>query len=268
MMRMLFALPFFLVIGYWHLRSSDENTKVITSYKWRLVILGLLGYYIASYFDLKGLELIDASLERMILFLYPTAVLILSFLFYKIPITRSQIIAISIGYFGIYLVFHGNAGQHASETVLKGSLMVLISTITYSLYLVGTGDLSKKLGSILYNSITMTVAAVAIIIHNSIFHGFNLLDFETPVYLYALTISIFCTVIPSYLIVEGIRLVGANHSSILGFVGPVSTIILAIIILGERISTMQGIGSLFVFAAVIFIMLQKNKNHLNLAEDK
>jgi len=197
MMRMLFALPFFLVIGFWHLRSSDNKIRIVKNYKWRLVALGLLGYYIASFFDLKGLELIDASLERMILFLYPTAVLIFSFLFYKIPIKKSQVIAICIGYLGIYLVFQGNARQHASEAVLTGSLLVLISTITYSLYLVGTGELSKKLGSVLYNSITMTIAGVAIIIHNSIYHGFNLFEFEAPVYWYALSISVFCTVIPS-----------------------------------------------------------------------
>jgi len=269
MMRMLFALPFFLVIGFWHLRSSDNKIRIVKNYKWRLVALGLLGYYIASFFDLKGLELIDASLERMILFLYPTAVLIFSFLFYKIPIKKSQVIAICIGYLGIYLVFQGNARQHASEAVLTGSLLVLISTITYSLYLVGTGELSKKLGSVLYNSITMTIAGVAIIIHNSIYHGFNLFEFEAPVYWYALSISVFCTVIPSYLIVEGIRIVGANHSSILGFVGPVSTIIFAIIILGERLSLMQGVGSLVVFTSVVFIILQKNKDKpTTLVEDQ
>lgn len=262
MMRMIFSLPFFLLIGIWHYRSSDDLAPVIRNYKWRLIALGLLGYYIASFFDLKGLELIDASLERMILFLYPTVVLIFSYLIYRIPIKVPQVIAICIGYLGIYMVFQGNAELHGSAAVLQGSLLVLVSTITYSLYLVGTGALSKKLGSVLYNSITMTIASIAVIIHNTVAHGFNLLDFDTPVYIYALAISIISTVIPSYLIVEGIRLVGANHSSILGFVGPVSTIILAIVVLGERISTIQGIGSLVVFAAVVFIILQKNSKQV------
>ena len=258
MLRMLFALPLFLVLGIWQNTSTEGGSEIIKRYKWRLIGLGLLGYYIASYFDLKGLELIDASLERMILFLYPTVVVFLSFLIYKVQIKRSQVIAICIGYLGMYLVFQGNAGSHASKSVLEGSLLVLISTITYSLYLVGTGELSKKLGSVIYNSITMTIAALAIIIHNTIFHGFNLFDFTPPVYLYALAISIISTVIPSYLIVEGIRIVGANHSSILGFVGPVSTIILAIVILGEQISAVQAVGSMVVFGAVVFTVIQKD----------
>lgn len=261
MLRMLFALPFFVVIGLIKFRSSSTDvTSLIVQHKWKLLFLGLLGYYIASYFDLQGLELIDASLERMILFLYPTVVIILSLIIYKVPIKLSQAIAIGVGYFGMYLVFMGNIQINDSEAVVHGSLLVLISTFTYSLYLVGTGSLSKQMGSVVYNSITMTVAACAIIIHNAIVHGFNLFDFTMPVYLYALCISVMCTVLPSYLIVEGIRIIGANQSSIIGFIGPVSTIVLAVLILGEKITLTQALGSLVIFLAVVFIILVKQKN--------
>jgi len=260
---MLFALPFFIIIGLWYLRKSSATISIIKSNRWRILILGLLGYYFASLFDLKGLELIDASLERMILFLYPTVVVFLSLVIYKIPILRSQIIAICIGYIGMYLVFVGNVQQHNNEHVIMGSLYVLVSMIAYSLYLAGTGELSKKLGSIIYNSITMTIAGIAILIHNAIQHGFNLGDFTTPVYLYALAISIFSTVIPSYLIVESIRRIGANQSSIIGFVGPISTVILAVFILGERVSLMQAVGSCIVFVAVVFIIRAKQVSSEN-----
>jgi len=262
MLRMLFALPFFIGIGWWYYSANknDGQIELIKKYKWRLLILGLLGYYIASLFDLKGLELIDASLERMILFLYPTVVLVLSFFIYRIPIKISQVIAICIGYIGMYLVFSGNIIHHGKAAVIQGSSLVLVSTFTFSLYLVGTGELSKKIGSIVYNSITMTFAAIAILIHNSIVHGFNLFDFSTPVYFYGLAISVMCTVIPSYLIVESIKRVGASQSSIIGFIGPISTIILAVLILGERISLLQGIGSLVVFSSVVYIILVKQRS--------
>ena len=103
----------------------------------------------------------------------------------------------------------------------------------------------------------MSIAALAIIIHNSIVNGFNLFDFVPQVYLYALLISVFATIIPSYLIVEGIRIVGASNSSIIGSVGPISTIILAIIFLGEKISLVQGLGSIIVIVGVILVIVNK-----------
>ena len=257
MLRMLFSLPVFLIIGLTSL-SRDKNSQVNLKLNlWKVTILGLLGYYLASYLDLSGLKYIDASLERIILFIYPTLVVIFSYLIYKIPIRRIQVVAIVITYIGIIIAFRANLNVSQGSEIVTGALYVLGSSIAYSLYLVGTGDLSVSLGTKVYTSISMSIAALAIIIHNSIVNGFNLFDFVPQVYLYALLISVFATIIPSFLIVEGIRIVGASNSSIIGSVGPISTIILAIIFLGEKISLVQGLGSIIVIVGVILVIVNK-----------
>lgn len=257
MLRMLFSLPFFLIIGFFTIRKNPESIKKLSSYKWKVVVMGLLGYYVASYLDLEGLHYIDASLERIILFIYPTLVVILSFFAYKILITPKQIFAILITYLGIIIAFRGNIETQDLTLVYKGGGFVLMSSFAYAVYLVGTGNLSTKMGSKIYNSAAMSVAALAIIIHNYYVHGFNLFSFQPEVYFYAILISLLATVIPSYLIVEGIRIIGANNSSIIGSIGPVSTIILAIILLGEKISFIQALGSLIVLIGVLTILYSK-----------
>ena len=113
------------------------------------------------------------------------------------------------------------------------------------------------MNSRLYNSIAMSFAAIAIILHNFIEHGFNLFDFQTPVYLYALLMAVLTTVVPSFLIVEGIRLIGAKNSAIIGTIGPISTIALAAIFLGEKLNVMQGAGTLVVICGVLFLVVKK-----------
>ncbi len=258
MLRMIISLPFFIIIGWQTLYKDRSKGTALVQHKWKVILLGLLGYYVASYLDLEGLNYIDASLERIILFIYPTLVVVFSNLIYKIPIKRIQIWAIGLTYLGIIVAFRGNLQFGDSSLIMTGALYVLGSSIAYSLYLVGTGDLSGRLGTRIYNSAAMTVAAIAILVHNYILNGFNLMDFSYEVYFYAFLISIFSTVLPSYLIVEGIRIIGANNSSIIGSVGPISTILLAVIFLGEKISLIQGLGSIIVIAGVIVILLSKD----------
>ncbi len=257
MLRMLFSLPVFLIIGLTALRRDTSGQANLKDNLWKVTVLGLFGYYLASYLDLSGLKYIDASLERIILFIYPTLVVMLSYIIYKIPIRRIQVVAIIITYIGIIIAFRANLDVSKSSEVVTGALFVLGSAVSYSLYLVGTGDLSVKLGTKVYTSISMSIAAFAIIIHNSIVNGFNLMEFVPQVYVYALMISIFSTIIPSYLIVEGIRRVGASNSSIIGSIGPISTIILAIVFLDEKISLIQGLGSVVVIIGVILVIVNK-----------
>lgn len=259
MLRMLFSMPFFLIIGYISIRKNTGSFKRLLSHKSTVFVLGLLGYYIASYLDLVGLQYIDASLERIILFIYPTLVVIFSFIWFKTRISKNQIVAILITYIGIFIAFKGNVETQDLNLVYKGGAFVLLSAISYAVYLVGTGNLSVKLGTRVYNSYAMLTASLAIIIHNYFVHGFNLFSFSSEVYMYAIIISLFATVIPSYLIVEGIRIIGANNSSIIGSIGPVSTIILAIILLGEKIYLTQAIGSLIVIIGVMTILLYKKR---------
>jgi len=259
MLRMLFALPFFLIIAMRLIRKYPEQKVHIHTYRYHLLIYGLLGYYVASYLDLEGLHFIDASLERIIIFIYPTIVVLLSFFWLKQKLTLPQGLSILVCYVGIIIAYLGNVNIASSEDTLRGSLFVLGSAMAYSVYLVGSQKMVARMNSRLYNSVAMCVACMAIIIHNFISNGFNLLDFQIEIYLYALLIATIATVIPSFLIVEGIRIIGANNSSIIGTIGPISTIILAGIFLHERINITQGIGTLIVISGVLYLILNKRK---------
>lgn len=259
MLRMLFSLPFFIGLYLYFKRKSPESTVTLRSYKWHVIVLGLMGYYIASYLDLSGLQYIDASLERIILFLYPTLVVIISFIALKKPATTAQVIAIIITYIGIVLAYAGNYQVSDNPNQLHGSILIIGSAFFYAIYLVGSQQIITKVNSKMYNASAMITACLAILIHNALINGFNLFTFSVEVYIYALMIAMIATVIPSFLIVEAIKIIGANNSSIIGTIGPVSTITLAVLLLGERLSLTQIFGSLIVISGVLFLILNKNK---------
>lgn len=263
MLRMLFAFPIFLLIGLRSLNKAPQDVKILLDSKWSLLLLGLSGYYIASILDLEGLRYIDASLERVIIFIYPTLVVILSYLWLGQKINSKQVFAIVICYTGIILAYLGNVRISSSPNTLHGSLLVLGSSLTYTVYLVGSQKMVGRMSSRLYNSVAMVIAATAIIIHNALVNGFNLFDFQIEIYLYALLIATVSTVIPSFMIVEGIRIIGANNSSIIGSIGPISTIIMASILLDEQIGIIQWMGTIIVICGVVFLILSRKRTNLN-----
>ena len=256
---MLMSLPFF--IGLLIYFSSTENESIIQlkRHKWSIVLLGLMGYYVASLLDLVGLQYIDASLERIIIFIYPTFVVILSYLFLGEKAKFSQLIAIILAYLGITIAFYGNMAINQEQQLVLGGALVIGSAFFYSLYLVGSQAIIAKMNSRVYNAAAMTTACLAILIHNALINGFNLFDFSMWVYIYALMMAILATVLPSFLIVEGIKIIGANNNSIIGTIGPVATIILATMLLGEHLNGTQLIGSALVIAGVLYLVISKLK---------
>ena len=256
MLRMLFSLPFFAIIAWHSLSRKPQQLKVLKS-PWPLSFSGLMGYYLASFFDLAGLQYIDAGLERIILFTYPTIVVLISFFYLKEKITLPQVIAILVTFVGIGLAYQGNLSINQNADVTKGALLVFMAAVTYAIYFIGSQKLVAQIGTRLYNSLAMLIATAAVLLHNSLVNGWNIFDFTAPVYGYALLMGTLSTVIPSFLIVEGIRVIGAKNSSIIGTIGPISTILLAIIFLGETITVMQGIGTLVVIGGILILLLRK-----------
>ncbi len=259
MLRMLFSLPIFVGIAIWALNQRKEGVSLVLASKWEILIYGLLGYYIASLLDLEGLQYIDASLERVIIFIYPTLVVVLSMIFLRKRITKLQGVAILTTYVGVVIAMAGHLQIESSDNLIYGVLLISGSAFIYAIYLIGSGEVAPRMGTKIYNSVAMIVACLAILMHNMIVHGFNLMSFEWQVYIYALLISSIGTVIPSYLMVEGVRLIGASKSSIIGTIGPISTIVLAAIVLEERITLVQWIGSLIVVGSVLIVMLTKDR---------
>ena len=257
-LRMLFSLPFF--VGILVLKKDKEVALPITRADWfKMSVVGVLGFYCASYLDFLGLHYISASLGRMVFFIYPTLVLLISAIVFKQKISKIQYVALVFSYVGIVIIFSGKISTVGNNNPLLGASFVFFAAFAYAMYLVGSGQLLPRIGTRRFTSYSMIAATIAVLIHNSITNGFDLLKFPLELYGIVLTMAIFATVIPTFMIAEGLRIIGANNASIIGAIGPVSTIALAYMLLGERLYPIQMLGTLFIISGVLLITLNKHR---------
>jgi drug/metabolite transporter (DMT)-like permease len=252
-LRMLFSLPFFVVSAFFSSRKS-ENVKFTTRQWLGVALIGCLGYYASSLLDFLGLQYVSAGIERLILFIYPTLVLLISAFVFKVRINIYQGIAIVITYSGLLLAFWGEASVDTSgENFLKGSMLIFACAITYAMYIVGSGRLIPAVGASKFNSYAMTFACIAVLIHFMIVNDNSLFDLETKVYWYSIAMALIGTVIPSYLVSEGIKRIGSENAAIVGSIGPVSTIIQAYFFLQEPVLALQIAGTIFILFGILMI---------------
>ena len=252
--RMVFALPFYLIIAFWKkpVQPSKINHK---DYLW-LFLFGFLGYYLASLFDFMGLQYLKAGLERIILFIYPTIVVLLSWLFFKKKLTKMQSIAILVTYLGVIITFWDEIGVQGNS-VYWGGFLILLSAITYASYLVGSGWLIPKFGVLRFTSYAMIISTFCVMLHYAVQGDFNLFQYPKEVYYLGMAMAVFSTLIPSFLVSAAIERLGANTFSIFGSLGPISTIILAFIFLNEQVTWLQVFGMLVVIAGVSLVSKKK-----------
>lgn len=256
MLRMLFALPFYAVVALW--LQTQQQSPLSKKEIWQIIGLGLLSYYVSSLFDFMGLQYISAGLERLILYVYPTLVLlILAFVKHK-KISFTEKLALAIAYSGMLLVFlHDiHLGNSWEETTL-GSGLVLLSTISFAVFIVLAGDMIPRVGSLRFTSYGMLSACAGVIAHNLVVEGADSISQPLPVYGLAFALAIFCTVIPSFLMNEGIRIIGSGRAAILGIFGPVVTLFLGALVLNEGIGFIQLAGAALVIGGVVLIGRKK-----------
>ncbi len=255
-LRMMFSVPFFIGVSIW----VRPQHAVPLNTQDRLLVLGLgfLGYYCASFLDFVGLQYISAGLERLILFLYPTMTVILMALFYKRAISGKVMAAMALSYAGIALVFMHDVGVQEVNIVF-GSLLVFGSTVAYSLYLVGAGHTIARIGAMRFTAYAMVVASAASLLQFGMMRPLSALDLPLRVYGFSAAMAVFSTVLPVFLLSFAIRRIGSGSTSLIGTIGPVSTIYMAYLILGERISLLQIAGSSLVLAGVLIISLNSKK---------
>lgn len=252
-LRMLFSLPFFIASAIFSFNQS-ANVR-FTRRQWiSVALVGCCGYYVSSLLDFLGLQYISAGLERLILFIYPTLVLLMLFLIFNVKIKALQWLALLITYSGLFIAFWGEIGfQSENENLYKGALLIFVCAFTYALYIVGSGRLIPNLGAAKFNSYAMSFAALAVLIHFFITSDNSLFGQSYTVYLYSLLMAILSTVIPSYLIAEGIKRIGSDNAAIVGSIGPVSTILQASIFLQEPIHSLQLVGTALILIGVLMI---------------
>lgn len=255
-LRMLFSVPFFLGVALWVRR---QHVEPLNTHDRLLVLgLGLIGYYCSSFLDFLGLQYISAGLERLILFLYPTMTVILAALLYKRAIGRKVIAAMLLSYAGIALVFMHDVGAKEGGVVL-GAALVFASTLSYSIYLVGAGHAIARIGAMRFTAYAMVVASAASLLQFVVMRPLSALDLSLRVYELSIAMAIFSTVLPVFLLSFAIRRIGSGSASLIGSIGPVSTIYMAYVFLGERISLLQIAGSALVLCGVLVISLNSKK---------
>ena len=257
-LRMIFAAPVFLMIFLvlaWKCRSLE---KLILIDHVKLVITGLLGFYLASILDFAGLQYLSASLERIIMFSYPTIAVCLSILFLGQRVNKAQIFALFLTYSGLILTVLSEISSNQKD-LITGGLLVFSSAICFALYMISSGQLVKKIGASFFTSYVMLIATVAVLLHSFITTSYRYNTFPHQVYALCASMAVVSTIIPTLLISFGIRHIGSSSAAITHTVGPVATIAMAAIFLGEKIHLLQVVGGCIVIAGVILLSTVKKK---------
>ena len=252
MLRMLFALPLFLMIVWWAGRPRDGQAVVtLTRRDWLGIFgLGLSGYYLASFLDFAGLQYITASLERLILYLNPTLVLVLSWALAGRRISRHQAWGMAISYGGVLLVF-GHEVKLQGADVGLGALLVFLSAVSYALYLFYSGEMVKRLGALRLVGLATSVACVLCIAQYVVLRPLDSVLSVAPqvIWLSVLNATL-CTVLPVMLVMLSIERIGASLAAQAGMVGPMSTMLMGVVLLGEPFTAWLVLGTSLVLAGV------------------
>ena len=246
MYRMLFAFPMFITLSWW----SGRGKPPLTRKDWqRLAALGFAGYYLASYLDFAGLQYISANLERLILYLNPTIVLGVSAVFYKVHVKPLQWAALVVSYLGVLVVFGHDISFQGGHVVL-GSVLVLACAISYSMYLIFSGQVVKRLGPLRITGGATSIACVLCIAQFFILRSPAEMHVAPQVLWLSLLNAVFCTFVPVVLIMVAVERIGAPIVSQVGIIGPLSTVGLSWLLLDEPLTVWVLIGTVLVLSGV------------------
>jgi drug/metabolite transporter (DMT)-like permease len=249
MYRMLFALPLFLALAWW----ASRGKAALTGKDWLGIVgLGFTGYYLASFLDFWGLQYISASLERLILYLNPTLVLVLGWFIYKRRISSLQALAMAVSYCGVLLVFGHEAGFQGPNAVL-GALLVFGSAISYAIYLVYSGELVKRLGSLRLVGLATSVACALCLLQFVILRPLSAASVAPEVIWLSLLNATLCTFAPVLMVMMAIERLGAGLAAQTGMIGPMSTIAMGVLILDEPFNGWIVAGTVLVLAGVFLV---------------
>jgi drug/metabolite transporter (DMT)-like permease len=257
-LRMVFSVPFFIGVAVW---ARMRHAMPLAGRDWLLVlVLGLIGYYLSSLLDFLGLQYITAGMERLVLFLYPTMTVILVALIYKRPIGRKVLAAMALSYAGIALVFLHDVGAREGGSVVLGATLVFLGTLSYSSYLVGAGHAIARIGATRFTAYAMIVASAASLLQFFVMRPLGALALPLRVYELSIAMALFSTVMPVFLLAYAIHRIGSGSASLIGSIGPVSTIYMAYVFLHEQLSPLQIFGSSLVLAGVLIVSLATKEN--------
>lgn len=252
-LRMLICAPIYFFIAYRCTRATPLKS-VGSNLIAKILLSGLMGYYLASFLDLSGLRYITANLERLILYIYPSIVLIITAIRYRRPLHLGELLCLVASYGGIALVFGTDMTLYDNATVnvfanvkidstLWGALLVFGSAIAFSFYLVSAERTMRTVSSAMFTSLAMLGSTAAIVVHFLLTREFtDLLGYPIGLYALAFAVAIISTVLPSFMMAEGIKRITATRAAIIGSVGPISTMIMGFLFLNETITVFHIAG--------------------------
>lgn len=255
-LRMVLSLPFFVAMGLW--ASRGEARAALTRRDWAaLAALGVGGYYLAALLDFLGLQYISAGLERLVLFLYPTFTVLLTAAWLKRPVDGRTWLAIAVSYVGMALVVWPDL-HHSSRDLFLGMALVLGSSLTYALYLVGSGEMIPRLGANRFTGIALSIACLVAGLQFGLTRPAAELGALSPrAWGLGLILAVVCTVLPATLLTNGMRHIGATRAALVGAVGPVATLWLGYVVLGETLAWIQAAGTVFVLGGVLMVSTRR-----------
>lgn len=253
-LRMVMSLPFFVAAIF--LLERRSQTALTRRDHLHLLGLGIVGFYLAAYLDFVGLAYISASLERLILLLYPTLVVLLSAAIFRRAITGKEMIALLVSYAGIIIVFAQELTV-AGSNIMLGATLIFGSALAYAIYLIGCGVMVKRIGAMRFTAYAMTIACAVTLLHFGLDYDATILALPHQVYGLTLIMAIVSTVIPTFLMNSGIQRIGANPASIISSMGPIMTIVLAYLFLDEQMTLVQLAGAVLVMAGVFVISYRR-----------
>ncbi|BEU95677.1 DMT family transporter [Acidovorax sp. DW039] len=246
MYRMLFALPIFAAMAWW---ASRGKAPLSTKDKWGVVGLGVTGYYLASFLDFAGLAYITASLERLILYLNPTLVMVLGWAMYGKRIRWMQAVGMLISYCGVVLVFGLEARMQGAHTAW-GALLVFLSAASYAVYLVYSGEMVQRIGSLRLVGLATTVACICCLVQFVLLRPLSAAQVAPQVLWLSVLNATLCTAAPVLIVMMAIERIGAGMAAQVGMVGPLSTILMGIWLLGEPFTLWIAAGTALVVAGI------------------
>ncbi len=252
-LRMIIAFPFYVVILFYAVKTRPEKAALLTKRDGLIIFaLGFLGYYLASYLDFQGLFYISAQLERLTLFTYPIMVAVLSWVFFREKITLRILASLLISYLGVSLLFFNEipAPNTTEAQTAIGTAYVAFAAFSFAIYVIFSKAFISKLGSLIFTSLAMSSSLIFILIQFFATHDLSDLNVSTRTWFLIGMLAIFSTLIPSFFTSEAINRLGATKTSIMGSIGPVVTIVLAVNLLGEEFGLPQIAGLLLVLLGV------------------
>jgi drug/metabolite transporter (DMT)-like permease len=244
--RMIFALPCFLLLAW----CSARGAPPLRGADWAAILaLGFFGGYLTSVLDFAGLQYVSAGLERLIVYLTPTLVLLFEVAFFRKRFRWRQVLAMMVSYAGLLLVLAPEA-MFVGKDVALGAGLIFGSAVTYAIYLTYSGKVVGRVGATRLASFATSVACVLCIAHFLVLRPATALAVTPEVLLLSLINGTICTFLPVVMVMMAIARIGATSAAQCGMAGPLSTISLGAVFLGEAITPSLIAGTLLVLAGI------------------